>query len=704
MSLDAFFRPQGIAVIGASADFKKMPGRPIEFLRRHGYKGAIYPVNPKYESLNGIPCFPSIAALPDRVDLALISIANKDVIALARQCAERGIKAVTILSGGFSETGLAEGRQMEEDLRRVCETTGLRVCGPNAQGGANLFDNVIATYSVAADRPALVSGPVGLISQSGVFGGLLFSLAQETKQGIGLVISTGNELDVGFSECVRYMASDERVKLVAGYVESIKDSAQDFFGALEEAAKRGKPVVLLKTGRTERGLDAAASHTGALASGDDGYAAAFKRAGVVRANDDNELRDLITGFSAGRFPAGPRVAITSMSGGAATLLTDQCSDAGLDVVAQLCASTLQALKNMLPPIAGISNPIDVTAQMMAEPDLLARTAKALADDERVDIVIVFLGMCQVIQAPLVESLADMYASTNKPVLVTWLAGDPSVYAEMRSRGIPVFSDTRGCVAAARGLLEYAGMRRRRTETAASDGEATEALTRVRRVLTDWLDDYPGPVTEVQAKRLLRALDMPVPEGDIARSAQAAKAIAREIGLPVVMKLQSQTVQHKSDVGGVRVGVRSEEEVQEAFDSLMAIEPGADGVLVEAMAGGGAEIILGAKNHPVFGPMIMAGMGGIFTEVYKDVASRLAPITLSDAQEMLEELRGYPILRGMRGATPVDIETLKQLMVRVSVLAKAGEGRIGEMDLNPVRVLREGDGVQILDALIVKDTF
>ncbi|HVL08870.1 MAG TPA: acetate--CoA ligase family protein [Burkholderiaceae bacterium] len=693
-ALDAFFQPRNIAVIGASGDLGKMASRPLTYLRKHGFKGGIYPVNPKYEELGGFKCVGEIEALPADIDLALISLPAAMIPDTVQRCAAKGVRAVTILSGGFGELGTEEGLAIDTALRQVVADTGIRVCGPNCQGGVNLFDHVAATYSGALSSETLSAGPIALVTQSGVFGGLVFAAAQEEGIGVGFWTSTGNELDLTFSDFLDYAVQDERIRVVGGYLESVKDDGERFVAALRRAREAGKPVVLLKTGRTDAGRAAAASHTAALAGSDEGYTAAFRKGGAVRVASSDAFRDLVAAFSTGRIPRGKRVAVLSISGGAATLMADDCSERGLEIA--VFSETLRdRLSTVVPTFGSVLNPVDLTGQLVADASLLEKAARIIIDSGEADVLSIFIGMCDGNKDELVEVIGRLAHATDLPIFVTWVAAaDRTIYPRIRTLGIPVFHDPTACIATVASMVEW-------VEECALP-EQPDVSASVHAGLLEALRARPaGMMSEASVKGMLATAGLPVPRGQLVRQADAARRAVAEVGGDAVMKLQAVSVPHKSDIGGVRVGV-SVEQAEEAFLALQKLFPeDAEGVLVEARVRDATECFIGIQQHPIFGPMVAVGLGGVFIEIFRDAAIRLAPVSHTEAVSMIRSLQGYPILQGTRGRKPRDIDALARLVQQVSEIAAAGRDTIQEMDLNPVFVQAQGCGVVIGDALLVR---
>ncbi len=698
--LDAFFRPRGIAVVGASGDLGKMASRPIVYLRKNGYAGRIIAVNPKYQELGGVPCVAEIDALPDGLDLALISLPAALVPDAVRRCGARGIRVVTILSGGFGELGTDEGRALDEALRQAVRESGVRVCGPNCQGGINLFERTAATYSGALSAETLQAGPIALITQSGVFGGLVFAAAQEEGIGVGFWTSTGNELDLTFCDYLDYVAGDPRVRVVGGYLESVKDDGARFVASLRKVREAGKPVVVLKTGRTEAGQAAAASHTAALAGSDEGYSAAFRRGGAVRADSAEHFRDLVAAFSTGRVPRGKRVAVLSISGGAATLMADECSERGLELAA-FSADLRARLATVVPVFGSVANPVDLTGQLVADAALLEKSTELVLESGEADVVCLFIGMCDGNKDELVEVIGRLAAKSDLPIMVTWVAAsDPGIYSRIRERGVPVFHDPTACMATVAGMVAWVEQVPpiRPSEAADTDTDVEAANARLLAALRE---RPAGMMTEASVKALLVEAGLPVPSGYLVNEAAEAHSAVAAVGGDAVMKLQAVSIPHKSDIGGVSVGV-SVERAEAEFTRLRSLFPAdAEGVLVEQRIRNASECFIGVQRHPVFGPLIAVGLGGVFIEVFRDVAIRLAPVDHDEALAMIRSLKGHAILAGTRGRPAHDVQALAALVERISRIAAAGADCIQELDLNPVFTSPRSEGVWIGDALLVR---
>lgn len=701
--LDRLFRPQSIAIVGASEDFVKISGRPLKFLLDKGYPGRIFPVNPKYEKVAGLPCYPSVAALPEPVDLAIVALPAAAVVDTLRECVAKGVSSAVVFSSGFAEMG-AEGRQLERQVAEIVRRSGLRLCGPNTLGFMNAFDRVMATFSQAGEGEA-PPGPVAFVTQSGAFGTALFGLARQRGLSFGYFVNSGNEADLGFADVLGYVVADPRVRVIAGYIEGLKDGRK-LLGVAEEALELGKPIVISKVGRSAAGARAALSHTGSLAGSDRVYSGVFRQKGIIRATDEEELLDLASAFSLCPLPEGRGLGIVTQSGGAGVLMADRAEELGL-VVSDLSDETKTALRRVVPAFGSVKNPVDITAQFIADPSLLRSSLEIVLRDPRVDAAIFYLGLMERFVDQVVANLSAVHANARKPLLVAWAAAPEAGLKALREHGICVLPTATRAVNALRGLVEYAEARRRftqvraETETRArSRAETLEALIHGvcaarRRILTTG-----------ESFALLSAYGIQVARSQLSWTKSEAVRAAEELGRPVAVKIESPAIQHKSEANSLRLNVLGPEAVARAYEEVMADArahaPDADiqGVLVQEMVPGGVEVVVGLHQDLQFGPVIMVGLGGIFVEVLEDVAFRAAPLTRRDAEEMLEELRGRKILEGARGRPRGDIRSLIDVLLAVSRLAMDAAGQVAELDINPLIVLPDGSGAVAVDALTI----
>ena len=692
--LQALLSPRTIAILGASADLNKVNGRTLRFLQEKGYAGRIYPVNPKYESIAGLRCYPDLAALPEAPDLAVIAVPAAQVLDSVRELVRRGGRTAVIFSSGFAEMGEA-GRKLERAVAEAAHAGGLRLCGPNCLGLINAFDKVIATFGQFAEG-ATPPGPVGFVTQSGAFGTAIAALARRRALGLGYFINTGNECDVDFVQMMHAVLDDARIRVGAGYLEGVRDGA-GLRALAEHALALGKPLTLTKVGRTAAGAKAAASHTGALAGADAVFDGVIRGLGITRARNEEHMLDIVEVLGACKLPSGRGIGIVTQSGGAGVLMADRAEEMGLQV-AELSPQTRDALSKVIPGFGITGNPVDVTGQFVADPQLLLDSVRIVMDDPNVHVGIVWL---QLMDAH-VERLAEIFNKINeivkKPWVVCWVAAPDAALAKLRAAGIAVLRGAEPAVDAVAALVRYAEAQRNWL----SDASARAVLQLPKPALPA----AKGAVGSIEGQALLQSFGVPTAAAKLATTADEAVAAANVLGYPVVLKIESPDILHKTEAKGVALNLGDEAAVRSAYIALIAnakqykTDARIAGVLVQAMAKGDVELVIGLKRDPTFGPVVMVGLGGVLIEVFKDVVFRAAPVTEAEALRMLDELKSRVILDGVRGKSPVNKQALAQMISAVSRFGAAAGLRLAELDLNPV--LAGAQGVTAVDWLMVLD--
>ncbi|MBZ5697423.1 MAG: acetate--CoA ligase family protein [Acidobacteriia bacterium] len=706
LDINALFHPRSVALIGVSADFTKLSGRPFRFFREYGYAGKIYPVNPKHSEIGGLPCFANLAAIPGEVDLAVITLPASAVPRTIAECGAKGVKAAAVISSGFAEVG-GEGIRLQEELVRAATEHGIAVCGPNCSGFVYVPERVTASFNVGLDGGFPHPGPVAFISQSGALSAYILAEARERGLGFRYWISTGNECVLSFTDYLHHVLEDPQVGLILGYMEDARDG-EAFQAEAHRALVLDKPLIIMKVGRSEAGAKASVSHTGSLAGADDVYQAVFSQNGILRAENLDELFDLAMLAKASRRPRGKRVQVLSISGAAGILMADVGSESGLEFP-ELTPATKEALKKIMPPFAALTNPMDVTAQAVARPSLFRSAAEVVLADPNVDTLVYFLGIVPGAHERLASDIADIVRSTHKLVVVTWFPlPAPEVCDILTRAGVPFFSEPSRGMRALGKMSQYMATRERvlsrqpqpPTPKPAPESEVGKILDHVRI-------QGRTAMSEVEAKGLLKAWGLAVPRGGLARTSAEAQSLARGIGGPVAMKASSPDLLHKTEAGVVRLGVKNAQEVEKAYAEIVekasAWNPDArlDGVLVEEMiAGDFREIIVGVRQDQRFGPVVTFGLGGIFVEALRDFAVCPAPLTVEQAREIIQKIRGYRILTAFRSRPAADVEALARVMCQVGDLALIWQDRISELEINPLFVLPEGSGVVVGDALAV----
>jgi acetyltransferase len=705
LDLKTLFQPRAVALIGASTEQNKLSGRPLRFFREFGYAGNVYPVNPKYQEISGLPCFSKLSDIPGEVDLAVITLPAGAVPQALEECGVKGIKAAAIISSGFAEVG-GEGARLQEELKALASQYDIAVCGPNCSGFVYFPDRVTASFSVGLDGGFPEPGPAAFISQSGALSSYILGAARERGLAFRYWITTGNECVLTFTDYLEYLLEDPEVRLVLGYLEDARDGAA-FQAAARRALALDKPLIILKAGRSEAGAKASVSHTASLAGTDEVYQAVFSQNGVLRADNLDELFDLAILAQAPRRPRGRRVQVVSISGAAGILMADVGSSMGLEF-ADLSPSAKEDLERIMPAFATIANPMDVTAEAVARPGLLTQAAEVILRDPNVENLVMFFGIVPGAHERLAEGIAQVAHGTDKLVIMTWFPlPRQDIWMKLVQAGVPVFSEPARGIRALGKMARYVETRER------SPGQHIPAFGNpagndsvVEKILDQASQEERKALSEVESKNLLKALGFNVPRGGLAGSAAEARSLLGAIGGPVAVKGASPDLLHKTEAGVIRLGVKTPKEVETAFEEITASAkqwtPGAhlDGVLVEEMIGGEPrEVIIGTRLDLRFGPVVTIGLGGVFVEAIRDFVVWPAPLVLDEAREMIRSLRGYSILTDFRGRPAGDLEAIAQALCRLGQFAWAWQERIAEVEINPLFVLAAGAGVVVGDALV-----
>jgi acyl-CoA synthetase (NDP forming) len=673
--LSALWAARSVAVVGASDKPRSLGRLPVEYLQRHGYDGAVYPVRPDGADVCGLPSYPSVKACPEPVDLVMVMVAADRVLAAVEDCVAADVPVAIVCSSGFAETGDA-GAALQDEVVATARAGGLRLVGPNCIGSVGVDARQVSSFSplFGGESTELVPGPIGFVSQSGALGYGAVSLAFERGLGLGWVVNTGNEADVSALEVMNHVAAEPGCTGILGYLESLTDA-----DALRSLAATGLPVAVLKGGQSDAGQRAAASHTGALAAGDRVVDAALRQLGIVRVDDVDELLDVGDAFAQPRRPAGPRVAVVTTSGGSGILAADAVEAHGL-LLARLSEATLRTLDEIVPAYGATANPVDVTATVMSDPDLFDRALDALVEDPGVDMVVAcFCVLTGKDVEDVVAALGRAAERSGKPVLAARTGADhlaPAAAGLLRSAGIPAYPTPARAVRAAAALHQVS----HRRSPAPAPGPSVPAPAR--------------GADEQQLKELLSAAGLPVPRGRIATGPEDAASAVADVGGLAVLKAVVPDLTHKTEAGGVALSVPPDQ-AAEMFTRLSAL--GGE-VLVEEMVAGGVEALVGVAGSPL-GPVLTLGPGGVLTELLDDVALRLLPVDRDDVEAMVEETRLGRLLAGVRGAPAADRTALVDAVL---ALAAAVDGWPAgfELDLNPVAVLPAGQGVRVLDAAYI----
>lgn len=697
--LRRFFSPRSVAFIGATEDVSKFGGRCVELLVDFGYKGKIYPVNPKRAEIFGHKCYPSLSDVPEVPDHVGIVLPSAGVLPALEECVKKGVPFATVYSAGFGETGTPEGRELQARAVEIARKGGLRFMGPNCNGLVNFVDDFAFTSTAAIRGPRSRTGDLGVVSQSGGAGqiGVMWR-AQQAGLGIAYQVSCGNDADLDVLDYMHFMVESERTKVVLGVIERIADG--DRLRALARRAHElDKPIIMVKVGRTEAGSRMAASHTGSVTGADEVFDAALKQMGILRVDDTSETYEAAMLLRAGRRPGGWGACSTSISGGNLVMLADLGAREGLAFPGYGDA-TQAKLREYLPGFSATSNPTDLTSVAIGKKDTLASVVRIMGEDEGIDTVIPLITFSP---AEDIRAVAKVAADSRKPFAILWpgkCSDDPALTpAALVAEGHAVYRDALPCVKAVGAAMRYGEFRRRRARAEPVRPAGVDAAAARRMV-----EGLSGTLTEAQSKKLLACYGLPVTTEGLATSAEEAVVLAREAA--VALKIQSPDIPHKTEAKAIRLGVKGGAAVRSAFKEVLAAarayKPDAriEGVLVQEMVTEGQEMLLGLSQDVTFGPVLTVGLGGIFVEVLKDVAFRLPPVAHADAEDMVRTLRAAPLLAGARGQAPADVPALAGCIERLSWLAVDLRDRIAELDINPLRVLPAGKGARVVDALVV----
>lgn len=689
--LDALFHARSVAVIGASDNRTKLAGRVLSHLLRLGFEGDVWPVNPRRETVQGVPCHPSVGALPAAPDLAVVTVPAAACEAAVRECADAGVRAAVVTTAGFAETG-PDGVAAQARITDVARAAGMRLLGPNCLGVVNASTGLCASFSATFSRGLPTPGSVGVVSQSGAYGSHVLHLTESRGIGVAYWLTTGNESDIDVSEGLLWMAERPDVEVILCYVEGVKDGPR-FAEALRAAHRTRTPIVMIKSGSSAAGEKAAGSHTGSFTGSDAVFDLVLREYGVYRARTIEEQLDVVYAAQRARPAAGRRLGVVTLSGGVGAQLCDAADRYGL-VVPEFPAEARTRVQEML-PYATVTNPIDVTAQVLQDTSVLTAAVEAVLDERSYDAIVAFFSTVLLNQDTADAVLASMrQALTHRDdevVAICMIAARDTV-AAFEEAGCLVFEDPDRAVRAVAALARFAEAQDRPVPATVRADTAVSSLN--------------GPYDEVAAKAVLAEAGIPVLTTVLATTADEAVHAAEQVGLPVALKVVSADVAHKSDAGGVALGLVTHEEVRTAFDkvttSVSAAHPHAaiPGVAVSPMARpGGVEMIVGVTRDPVFGPVVLLGLGGIYVETLKDATTRLAPVDVDGARAMIADLGGASLLTGGRGRPPLAVDDLAVTVAALSRFA-AARTEVTAVEINPLVVWE--DEVAALDAVLTTD--
>lgn len=698
-NLKYLFSPSSIAVIGASSREGSLGRATFANILFNSFNGIVYPVNIRAKSILGVKAYPSVTQIPDPIDLAIVIVPASEVPIVMEECGQKGLKAAIVISAGFKEIG-ERGRHLENRVKEIADKYDIAMIGPNCFGIINTHPKTKMNATFGRIMPN--SGNIAFISQSGAVGGAALEYCEAEEIGLSKFISIGNKADISENELLFYLKDDETTKVILLYLEDLKEPKTFLKIAREITDQYQKPILAVKSGRTQEGARAASSHTGALAGSDEAYNAFFNQCGIIRLDNLNELFDCAKAFSMQPIPKNKKIAIVSNAGGIAIMATDAAIRNGLGL-ASFRDGTKERLRKLLPPTANIQNPVDVIGD--ADAQRYSSALKIVLEDEEVSgVIATWTPTLMEDTKAIAHSIAEIAPSTEKPIIgcILSLEEHKAVSQAMEKEKVPNYRFPEVAAKILSVLGEYGEwLSRPRTEIKtfadAEKEKVKEIICLAREKRESWL-------LEPYAYFLLSAYKIPVAPFSLTKSLSEAEEKAEEIGYPIVLKIVSPQIIHKFDVGGVILAIKDREELKEAYERLLANvkarKPEAEivGVLVQKMMKGGKEVILGMKRDPQFGSLLMFGMGGTYVEVLKDVSFRVAPIRELSAQTMVKEIRGYTILKGFRGEKPSDIGKLVEVLERLSQLVTDFD-EFEEIDINPFLVFEEGKGAFAIDARI-----
>jgi acetate---CoA ligase (ADP-forming) len=702
-ALGNLLAPASIAILGASPDVTKIRGLLLQVLRKNGYPGRIYPVNPNHARIDGLDCYPRIGAIGKPVDLALLAIPAAQIPPALEACAQAGVRHAVIIASGFAEEGGPQS-ELQQRVTQIARRYGIRICGPNTEGFHNEIANVSATFSPAIDQfrgaetIIATSRRIGIVAQSGGIGFSLYHRGRAQGLSFSYVVSTGNEADLTLADFLDYMIDDDATGAVLLFLESVRDP-QTFLAAAQRALEQRKPIIAVKVGRSSVGARAALSHTASMTGWDAAYQAVFKTFGIIVASDPDEAIAIAAALTSAPVPAGARTCVVTVSGGAGAWAADTLASRGLELP-ELSAGLQQTIRSLIPSYGSARNPIDITAQAVHTGAFL-QTIELLSECQETDIIVVVASMARETRVPFdTAALGRVIRISRKPILFySYTLPSPIARKSMAEAGAVIFT---GLACIGRAVHELM-LRARVTPPLDIKVAAVPATLRKR------LREAAGALTEHQSKAILAQYGVRVAPGRLVRNRDELDEAAPAMDYPLALKAQSPDLPHKTEVGGVRLNVADPAALRVAYEELVSAlavrAPRAklDGVRLEPMAPAGIEIIVGVIRDDLFGPVLMVGAGGVATELFKDVAYQLAPVDRRRALEMLASLRIKTLLEGMRGAKRADIHALARLIVRISAFAVACRERVREIELNPVIVHAAGKGCSVVDALIVLES-
>ncbi len=695
--LDCLFSPRSIAVVGTSRSKGSIGREILHNLVEYGFQGPVYPVNPKANFIHSMKAYPNVSSIPGPVDLAIVVVPKKYVLETVKECGEKGVRGIVVISAGFKEIG-EKGVKLEKELVKLVRDYGMRMVGPNCMGIINTDPKIKMDATFAPSHP--IRGKVGFMSQSGALGNIILDYASEINIGFSKFVSLGNKADISANDILEDLENDKNTDIILMYLESFGNPRK--FTKIVRRLSHYKPVIAVKAGRTLAGARAASSHTGALAGMDVAVDALFEQCGVHRATSIEELFDYALAFANQPPPKGNKVAILSNAGGPAIIATDACVSLGLEL-SDFTSKTNKKLRDNLPEEASIKNPVDILGD--GGPDRYEIALETIIKDPNVDAVItIFVPPLVTNPLDIAKAITRVSSKYPKPVLGCFMGREEILAGveELEEHNVPSYVFPESAAKALAGMYNYNEWRKKEFGKIKKFKVDSDI---VARIFENVRLQNRFQLTGYEVERVLTAYGFPYPKTKLATNVNGALKIAKKLGYPVVLKIASSKILHKSDVGGVIVDIRNDTELKNGFNKIMASLKkhkklkDIEGVEVQEMVKGGKETILGVTADPSFGPLIMFGLGGIYVEVLKDVSFRIHPLTDLDAKEMIRSIQGYPLLAGIRGEEPVDTDLIEEYLLRLSQLI-TDFPEIEQLDINPLVMFKQGKLCKVIDAKIV----
>jgi len=696
-NMEYLLRPRSVVIVGASQKKGAIGNNTVLNFSELNYKGKVYCVNPRYKEIEGFPCFPKVSDISDDIDVAIIAVPGSFVENAIKDCAKKKVPNVVIFSAGFAELG-EEGRQKQEEIKKICLKNNIRVIGPNTMGIYNIQDKISLSFSTPSSLK-WIPGTVGLISQSGATGATILNKSEEEAIGFSVMVTTGNQLNTTTLDVAEVLLEEESVEMIAIYLEAVPNG-EILKNIGVRALEQQKPVVVYKSGRSEAGKKAALSHTASLSGSNLSFDLVANKYGLLAVDNIEEIIDALKAFSGKKYPNGKRVATVVISGATGIMLADNLAEYNQEMI-PLLDSTKNRLREVVADYLPVDNPVDIASTLMMNPVIYKHCIQMLVEAEEVDSVITHLPLGKTLGGfNFANDIIEVSKTTNKPIIVLTTGTEEEIGPVRRylnEHHVPAFNSVGSATKALDYLFKY--------KKFLLDNERVnpESVTENEQKI---ILPVASSITEPEVKKLLKNSNIPVPNGTVGKNPEELIEKARSLRYPLVAKIVSSEITHKSDVGGVVLPIENPDQLIQAYHSItksvLQHEPNAkiDGVLIEELIEGPfLETIVGVKDDPIFGPIIMCGLGGVYVEVLKDVSQRLLPITEKDALDMLQELKSYKLLNGYRNGTKYDVHALAKVLVDISNLALSLSGNWSEIEINPLIVREEGKGVAALDGLI-----